>query len=123
MNPFDAPAPAPFNLDTATKSISNALLGFVRMSLDPSVKDDRAAGEQIIAAIKDAILAGSNACTEVKRLTDEFTTLRDTHQPRPHADPTQPGALCTACSLHGALIAWPCETWKAADKALTRNQT
>ncbi|MGW4493826.1 hypothetical protein [Streptomyces sp. NPDC004376] len=122
MNPFETAPRTPFDLDTANKAISTALISFVRMSLDPTVKDDPTAGEQIIGAIKDAILAGSNACAEVKRLQGEFTAMRDKHQPRPHLDPSTPGALCAACSLHGALIAWPCETWKAADRALTHGQ-
>lgn len=123
MNPFQTPAPAPFNLNIAEKAITDALIGFVRISLDgASLKDDPEAGQRIFESIKDSILAGSNACAEVKRLQAEFTGLRDSHRPRPHADPSTPGALCEACSLNGALISWPCETWKTADKALTHNQ-
>ncbi|MFJ6667466.1 hypothetical protein [Streptomyces sp. NPDC091383] len=122
MNLFETTPPAPFNVDTATKAISAALIGFVRISLDPSVKDDRAAGDEIIGAIKDAILVGSSACAEVKRLQDVLAAMRNRHQPRPHLDPSAPGALCAACSLHGALITWPCDTWKGADHALTHGQ-
>lgn len=123
MNPFETPAPPPFNLDTASKDISDALIGFVRLSLDAeSLKSDPQAGRQFFDSIKNSVVAGMSACGEVKRLQDEFSALRDRHKPRPHADPTTPGALCEACSLNGSLIAWPCETWKAADKALTHHQ-
>lgn len=124
MNPFQQPTtPAPFNLDTAQKDIGEALLGFLRISLDgASLKDDPEAGRQIFESIKDSIVAGLGACGEVKRLYEALTGLRDTHRPRPHLDPTAPGALCAACSLHGALITWPCETWTAIDRTLTHHQ-
>lgn len=123
MNPFQTPAPAPFNLDTAQKDISSALVGFVQLSLNAiALKDDPDAGRQFFDAIKDSIVAGMAACAEVKRLLDAFTGLRDKHQPRPHLDPSKPGALCAACSLHGALISWPCETWTAIDQTLTHGQ-
>lgn len=121
MNPFDT-TPAAFDLDTSQKAISTALISFVRVSLDPTFKDDPAAGEQMFDAIKDAILAGGNACAEVKRLREDLAALKDKHQPRPHLDPSTPGALCTECSLDGALIGWPCGAWKTADQVLNRSQ-
>ncbi|MGW2692401.1 hypothetical protein ACWC3Y_11125 [Streptomyces sp. NPDC001296] len=122
MNPFETPAPAPFDLTDTQKTISNALVGFVQLSLGgDAIKNDPETGRQFFEAIKDSIVAGMAACGEVKRLTEALTGLRDKHQPRPHLDPTTPGALCAACSLHGALIAWPCETWTAVDKTLAHS--
>lgn len=121
MDPIQTPTP--FNLDTAQKDISGALLGFLRMSFGgDEAKNDPEAGQQLIDAIKDSITAGLSACTEVKRLLDGLGALRNRHQPRPHADQSTPGALCAACSLHGAIVAWPCETWTAADQLLTHGQ-
>jgi hypothetical protein len=76
-----------------------------------------------MAAIREGLLGGMTACSEITRMRSDITQLRDAHRPRPHADPTAPGALCEACSLRGALIAWPCETWRAADRTLTKDQT
>ncbi|NUS26097.1 MAG: hypothetical protein HOV92_18000 [Streptomyces sp.] len=121
MNPLQAPTP--FNLDTAQTDISNALIGFLRISLDADkVKNDPDAGRQIFESIKDSITAGLAACGEVKRLLDGVAALRDRHQPRPHADPTQPGALCSTCSLNGAIVAWPCDTWTGVDRLLTHGK-
>ena len=122
MNPLTS-EPAPFNLDTTQKTISAGLVGIVRILLDgASLKGDPQAAQQIFGEIKDALIAGSSAYAEVKRLHGSLTALRDQHKPRPHADPTAPGALCNACSLHGVLVAWPCETWTATDRALTHGQ-
>ena len=121
MDPLQTPTA--FDLTTAQQAITGALVSFVRISIGgESPKDDPQAGEQLFENIKNAITAGMSACTEVKRLTDSLTVLRNRHQPRPHADPDKPGALCAACSLHGAIVAWPCEAWAAADRILTHGQ-
>lgn len=118
------PQTAPFSLDTANKSIGNALVDLIKLMFPrPGTTLDRAAGQDILKSLTDGIGAGSQACTEVTRLRTAFTALRDSHRPKPHADPTAPGSLCAACSLHGALIAWPCETWTVADRTLSHGQS
>lgn len=118
--PTELPA---FNVDTASRTISGALVQMVTLSFrkpeDTPTPEDGAA---LMKAVQEAILAGSQACAEIKRIQSDLAAMRDTHRPRPHADPNQPGALCEACSLTGALIAWPCGPWNTAEKILTHGQ-
>jgi hypothetical protein len=119
--PTDLP---PFDLDTAHKAIGTALVTMVTFSFRgpnaaPPTPDE---ARQFMEAVQQAVFQGSNACAEIKRMREDLTQLRDSHRPRPHADPTQPGALCEACSLTGALIAWPCGPWSTAEQILTRGQ-
>lgn len=112
-----------FDLDTAHKTITGALMKLLMLSLrDPAAPPTESDAGELMTAIRDALLSGSMACSEITRIRDSLIMLRDTHRPRPHADPSTPGALCEACSLRGALVTWPCETWTAADKTLTHGQ-
>lgn len=116
-------APAPFNVDDAARTVTTAVIGLITLSFrEKDQPVDPEAGKEFAASVREALLAGSAACAEITRMRTALTSLRDNHRPRPHADPNQPGALCTACSLHGALIAWPCETWTAVDQVLTHGQ-
>jgi hypothetical protein len=118
------PADTPFDVDTATKTISGALIQLITMGFrkPEDGAPTEADGANLMKAIQDSLLAGSLACAEIKRIQADIAAMRDTHRPRPHADPTKPGALCEACSLSGALVAWPCGPWSAAEKVLTRGQ-
>ena len=67
---------------------------------------------------KNLITALTDTCDvigEVERLREGRQRARDIHIPQASADPAVPGAVCTGCSVHGALVAWPCATWKALD--------
>jgi hypothetical protein len=125
MMPTQLPDPnKPYDNDTTMKTVSGALIKLVMMGFrDPATPPSDVDGEELMTAIREGLLGGTLACAEVNRMREALKVLRDAHRPRPHADPTAPGALCETCSLHGALIVWPCETWRAADQILTKNQT
>jgi hypothetical protein len=120
--PTDTPA-TPFVVDDAHKAIGQAIAGLVKaMFAGPDAAMDPEAGKQFMESLTGALTAGSSACVEVKRITAAVTQLRDSHRPRPHLDPTAAGALCEACSLTGALVAWPCGAWTGAEQILAHNQ-
>lgn len=121
MNPLQ-PA-KPFDLDDTQKTVTTALLGLITSILSQREgSPDPEAGANLMESIQDALIAGTAACAEIHRMRAALARLRDTHRPKPHADPTQPGALCATCSLDGALTAWPCQPWTAADRILTHGQ-
>lgn len=123
--PFPAPdtEPLPFDLKAVESTIAAATIGFLEIALrapgTPPSPDQAAALSQ---KIRDALMGGMRACGEVTRIRTELATLRDGHRPQPHADPTKPGALCAACSVHGSIVAWPCATWSAAERILNHGQ-
>jgi hypothetical protein len=112
-----------FDLDVITAALGNAASAVLHLVLRaPSAPVDSETGRQFMTAITDAIAAGHQACTEVTRLRAAFGAQRDAHRPQPHANSATPGALCAACSLHGALVSWPCEPWTAAERVLTHGR-
>jgi len=115
--------PKPFDLETASSVIVAATVGYVEMTLRlRGTAPDKKQATELMENIRQALLAGSHACTEVTRIRTELTTLRDGHRPQPHADPTKPGALCAACSLQGSIVSWPCATWSAAERILNHGK-
>lgn len=113
----------PFDEKTATTTMVDAVISMVTMSMRaPGAMPDREQAAALMGKIREALQTGLAACGEVSRLRTELATLRDEHRPRPHADRTAPGALCAACSIHGALISWPCGTWSAAEKILNHGK-
>ncbi|MCQ9178568.1 hypothetical protein KMT30_05895 [Streptomyces sp. IBSBF 2953] len=123
--PFLNPAaePQPFDVKAATGVITAAALGYLQiMFRAPGTAPDKDQAATVMGNVKDALLAGIQACSEVTRIRTELGALRDGHRPQPHADPTKPGALCAACSIHGSLVAWPCATWSAAERILTHGK-
>lgn len=120
-SPF--PTPGRFDLDSASTQIGAAVAGVIKMTFrPPGQQPGEKASKELFDSILHALVAGGSACAEVKRLRGGLARLRDNHRPRPHADPTAPGALCQACSLHGALVPWPCEPWQCADHLLTGDE-
>ncbi|MFE6362939.1 hypothetical protein ACFVP3_23435 [Streptomyces sp. NPDC057806] len=116
----DPTAPAPFDLDGAQKAIGDAVVNMVTLFLRaPGQQPDLEAGKKLAESLRNAVQAGSAACTEVTRMRTDLMGLRDQHRPQPHADPTKSGALCAACSVHGSIVSWPCATWSAAERILT----
>lgn len=115
--------PKIFDLDEASSTINEATIGYLRIGFRaPGTMPDRAQAEAVMESIRQALLAGIQACGEVKRIRGELAALRDGHRPQPHADPTKPGALCAACSVHGSIVAWPCATWSAAERILNHGK-
>ncbi|MFJ9771150.1 hypothetical protein ACIRVF_07895 [Kitasatospora sp. NPDC101157] len=114
-----------FDLDAANKTIGNAMLGLIKLMLpvpgqEPPTPEH---GQELMKQITDAMATGSRACSEVNRLREEFAHLRDRHRPQPTTDPTKPGVICSACSIHGALIPWPCDPWTTAENSLSHGQS
>jgi hypothetical protein len=113
-----------FNLDAANKTITEATVSLVKLMLplpgqEPPTLEQ---GQALMKQITDAITTGASACSEVTRYRTAFADLREQHRPQPHPNPNAPGALCTACSLHGALVPWPCNAWTTAEKTLSHGQ-
>ncbi|MFF9310133.1 hypothetical protein ACF1BS_04400 [Streptomyces sp. NPDC014748] len=116
-------ADGPFDLDAADSAVGNAIIGMLKMMMrEPGSKPDPTEAKAVMDGIRQGLMAGSQACTEITRIRAELAALRDEHRPRPHADSAQPGALCTACSVHGSIVIWPCGTWSAAERILTRGK-
>ena len=114
---------APFDADASGKAIGGAISSLIKLSFPtPGAELDPDAAAAFMTTITEALAAAGHALAEVKRIRGALTAMRDGHRPRPHTDPTAPGALCDACSLHGALITWPCTPWTAAEQILTHNQ-
>ncbi|MFC1420800.1 hypothetical protein [Streptacidiphilus cavernicola] len=115
---------APFDADVANKAIGAALVNLVKLMLPaPGQGPDPELAETLMPALTGALTAGSAAVAEVRRVREAVATMRDGHRPRPHADTTAPGALCESCSLHGALIPWPCAAWTSAEQILAHSRT
>jgi hypothetical protein len=123
--PFSIPGAEPkrFDLDEASSTITGATVGYLQIVLRaPGTAPDRQQAAAVMEEIRLALMAGSQACSEVRRVRTEMAALRDVHRPQPHADPTKPGALCAACSLNGSIVAWPCATWSAAERILNHGK-
>ncbi|WP_435244925.1 hypothetical protein [Streptomyces tendae] len=123
--PFSNPAAElqPFDLDTANLSIGNAIVSLVKLLMRaPGTTPGPAEARAALDNVQAALTAGAGACREVTRMHTELAALRDSHRPQPHADPTQPGALCAGCSVHGSIVSWPCGTWTAAERILNHGK-
>ncbi|MFJ8153912.1 hypothetical protein [Streptomyces sp. NPDC094468] len=119
---FSAELPT-FDEKTASATMVDAVIGMVNMSVrEPGTMPDRDQAAAVMGKIREALTTGLAACAEVSRLRTELGALRDEHRPRPHADPNAPGALCAACSIHGALVSWPCGTWSTAERILNHGK-
>lgn len=122
-SPSPSAEPQTFDLKISEAAISEALVSMVKLVFrQPGTMPDPAEGRAFMDSLRNALLAGSQACAEVKRMRADLISLRDSHRPQPHADPSKPGALCAACSMHGSIVAWPCATWSAAERILTHGK-
>jgi hypothetical protein len=118
-----SPEPKPFDVKTATATIGQAIYGLLHVVLRaPGTMPDPQEASAAMEKVRHALTAGSDACGEVSRIRGELAALRDGHRPQPHADPTKPGALCAACSMHGSIVSWPCATWSAAERILNHGK-
>jgi hypothetical protein len=77
----------------------------------PSDAEDVSFGRLLIESLRDVTVLGS----EIDRLRASRQKVRDIHVPQASSDPSVPGAVCTGCSVHGVMVAWPCATWKALE--------
>ncbi|MFJ6841395.1 hypothetical protein ACIQRE_01860 [Streptomyces griseoluteus] len=113
----------PFDLEGATRAMSTATLSILKLyTRPPGVAPTPDEAQEVFTGMREAAIAGIAACAEVKRLREEVAGLRDSHRPKPHADPSKPGALCAACSTGGSLVAWPCDPWTTAERILTHGK-
>ncbi|MFJ6730038.1 hypothetical protein ACIQPQ_34580 [Streptomyces sp. NPDC091281] len=114
---------ASFDLDAVQSTITSAAVALLQFSTRPTGNPpDKAQAAALMESMRNSLLAGMRACNEVTRLRQELGIFRDQHRPQPHADPTMPGALCAACSVHGTLVAWPCGLWTAAERLLNHGK-
>jgi hypothetical protein len=113
----------PFDLNTANDAIGQAIASIVKVTFRaPGSVPAPAEAAAVMDSLRNAVLAGAQACTEITRIRAELAVLRDEHRPRPHADSSAPGALCTACSVHGSIVSWPCSPWTADERILTHGK-
>jgi hypothetical protein len=77
----------------------------------PSQSEGDAFWEALIKSLADVASLGA----EIDRLRASRQKVRDIHVPQASSDPSVPGAVCTGCSVHGVMVAWPCATWKALE--------
>ncbi|MFK0172647.1 hypothetical protein ACIQU5_28010 [Streptomyces sp. NPDC090306] len=119
--PFTAPAqPGKFDVKAAQKSLGDTVVTMVTLSFGvPGTPPDRETAGRFMTQMREGLLTGLHACAEVERLRTGLAELRNDHRPRPRTDPSGPVALCTACSVHGSIVAWPCGAWTAAETILT----
>ncbi|MFI5973567.1 hypothetical protein [Streptomyces sp. NPDC051452] len=123
--PFTPPStsPQPFDLDKVNTALADAVLGMVRMMIrEPGTTPSPAEAKAVMESVRQGLMAGSQACAEITRVRTDLAALRDSHRPQPHADPTKPGALCSACSVQGSIITWPCGTWSTAERILNHGK-
>jgi hypothetical protein len=125
-NPAAPISPQPFDAKAAQRAITTAMLNFVKLTFrapGPPAAADLEAGQALMAAVPEALKAGSEACGELDRIRGDLAAARDEHRPRPHADPSAAGAQCTRCSLSGVIVSWPCEPWNLAERILNRGRS
>lgn len=115
MNPI--PSTEHFDYDTVSKRNAQLMVVYLKATLlsggaEPSEAVQQEIAERIQQSMTDQLLL----LAEVRRLYEVLENFKRTHMPLPGV----PGApvLCEGCSLHGAQVPWPCETYTQAGKAL-----
>lgn len=119
MSLFDAPPPA-FDLDTVNRRISDTARALIKAMVITGeaerIESDEAAqrrfNDQLVHLVTDAVAATG----ELRRLYGRFEELQRRHAPFA-GEPGAP-AMCTACSLRGEQVPWPCEVYNFAAKSL-----
>lgn len=115
MQNLQPPTIEPFNYRNVSKRQAEFMVGYIKAAfgIDESWATDP---EQTAKQMQGFMTDAAELLGEVKRLYDAFDSLKRKHMPHPG----EPGAPVkyTACSLHGAEVLWPCETYKAADSTL-----
>lgn len=111
------PAEQVFDYDTVSKRNAQFLAAYLKAAFmsggaEPSEEVQRDIAERIQQSMTDQL----GLLAEVKRLYEALEGFKRAHMPLAG----QPGApvLCTGCSLHGAQVPWPCETYRGASAAL-----
>ena len=107
---------SPFDLDAALRRNAEFVVAVVEFGFtnDPAVRE--AAAERYKAQWAQSLQDHAEALEEIKRLHGMLRALREQHLP--FAGEAGAPAMCTACSLHGAQIAWPCDLYRTITAAL-----
>jgi hypothetical protein len=118
MNPgMPAPLDQKFDLDEIGKRNADFLVTYIKLSFSaPGTEPDPEMAQALPKKLIQALTDQAALLSEVKRLYGVLEGFKRGHMPLP-GDPGAP-VLCTGCSLHGARVLWPCETYKGADSAL-----
>ena len=113
MNPI--PEVKPFNLAEVTRRNADFLVAYLTIAMG-GVRPDEEQSHEISKRLIEHLTDSAQALDEIKRLYAVLEELQRRHMPLAGT----PGAavLCEGCSLHGAQVPWPCETYTQAGKAL-----
>jgi hypothetical protein len=106
-----------FDYETVSKRNSEFLVAYLKLTFGSAGGAlDEAAAESLSGKLMQSMTDQLMLLGEVKRLYEVLDGFKRGHMPLAG----EPGApvLCTGCSLHGAQVPWPCETYQAASKAL-----
>lgn len=114
MNPFETTT---LDVDRIGRRNADTIVSLLKMTLlSPSGEmPDDAEAHAFMKNVMDGLKDTAQLIGEVKRLREQRQRLRDIHAPANSNDPASPGAICTGCSLHGSLVAWPCPSWNATE--------
>lgn len=93
---------------------------FLKAALTGGSMEDEAAERKFAEGFKDLLADSLASLKEVTRLYARFEELKRRHLPFA-GEPGAP-ALCTACSLHGGQLAWPCEVYRFADASVPKER-
>jgi hypothetical protein len=113
MHPLDQV----FDYETISKRNADFLITYLKMSfLAPGTEPDPGVMEELPKKLTQLLTDQVLLLGEVKRVHAVLEGFKGKHMPLAGT----PGApvLCTGCSLHGAQVLWPCETYKLSDAAL-----
>lgn len=111
------PTEQSFDYDAISQRNAQLLTAYLKATLlsggaEPSEEVQKDIAERIQQSMTDQL----GLLAEVKRLYGVLDGFKRSHMPLAG----EPGApvLCTGCSLHGAQVLWPCETYRGASAAL-----
>lgn len=111
-----------FDYETVSKRNADFLMSYIKLSFGrQGGAADEADAHALFAGLPQSMTDQLMSLSEVKRLYEVLEGLKRKHMPLAG----EPGALvlCTGCSLHGAQVPWPCETYQSASKALPERRS
>ncbi len=105
----------PFDLTAVIRRNADYLASQLEVALTRTAPNEEAREKftkQWVASLKDT----AALIEEVKRLYRVLQHLKEAHLPFA-GNPGEP-VICTACSLEGARVPWPCEVYRTVTAAL-----